>query len=68
MKSSRRHVYEKYGGSGKNNRTAVICVNAGGFILSPLFLFRGKNLMNSWRVGGPKGSHYGVTETVIFFM
>ena len=66
MKSSRRHVFESNGGTGKDHRTALICVSAGGFVLSPLFLFSGKHLMDSWCKGGPDSAHYGVTAKVCF--
>ncbi len=66
VKSNRRHVFEKSGGTGKDYRTALICVSAGGFIISPLFIYSGKHLMDSWCVGGPNGAHYGITTNVSF--
>ncbi|CAF4278630.1 unnamed protein product [Rotaria socialis] len=47
VKSSRRHAFEANSGTGKDDRTALICVSAGGFVLSPLFLYSGKHLMDS---------------------
>ena len=62
VKSSRRHVLEANDSiTGKNYRTALICVTAGGFILSPLFLLSAENLTDSWCVDGPPNAHYSVT-------
>ncbi|CAF1514174.1 unnamed protein product [Rotaria sordida] len=71
VKSSQRHVFEANGGTGKHCRTALICVSAGGVVLSPLFLYSGQHLMDAWCAGGPDGAHYGVTakgwmDTVMF--
>ncbi|CAF4160595.1 unnamed protein product [Rotaria sordida] len=71
VKSSQRHVFEANGGTGKHCRTALICVSAGGVVLSPLFLYSGQHLMDAWCAGGPDGAHYGVTakgwmDTVTF--
>ena len=61
-----RHVLESNGGTRKQYRTAVICINVGGRVLSPFLVFSGKNLMSSWCKGGPEGVHYGVTRKVGF--
>lgn len=66
VRSSQRHVFESHGGSGKHYRTALICISAGGFALNPLFLYSGKQLMDSWCRGGPHGAQYGITEKVRF--
>jgi hypothetical protein len=57
-------VFEKNGGGGKDYRTALICISAGGQVLSPFILYAGKHLMDTWCKGGPDGTHYGVTKKV----
>jgi hypothetical protein len=64
VNSSCRHVFEANGGSGKDFKTAVICISADGKVLPPFILYAGKNLMNTWCRGGPIGSQYGVTKKV----
>ena len=66
INSSCRHVFESNGGTGKQYRKAVICINTGGQVLSPFPLFAGKNLISSWREGSPEGAHYGVTRKIGF--
>ena len=64
VNSSCRHAFEANGGTGKENRTALICVSAGGQVLCPFLLYAGKNLMTTWCKGGPDGTHFGVTKKV----
>lgn len=64
VKSSRRHVFEANGGGGKDYRTAVICISAGGQVLPPFVIYSGKHLMDCWCRGGPPGTQYGVTAKV----
>ncbi|CAF1496473.1 unnamed protein product, partial [Adineta steineri] len=61
VNSSSRYVFESNGGGGKNYRTALICISAGGQVLPPSILYSGKHLMDSWCKGGPPGTQYGVT-------
>lgn len=64
VNSSTRHVFEANGGTGKEYRTALICISAGGQVLPPFILYSGKNLMDTWCRGGPEGTQYGVTVKV----
>lgn len=66
VSSSCRHAFESMGGTGKDYRTALICISAGGQVLPPFLLYSGKNLMNTWCRGGPDGAQYGVTQKVSF--
>jgi hypothetical protein len=45
VNSSCRHAFEANGGTGKEYRTALICISAGGQVLCPFLLYAGKNLM-----------------------
>ncbi|CAF3933594.1 unnamed protein product [Rotaria sp. Silwood1] len=60
VNSSCRHTFESNGGGGKEYRTALICISAGGQVLPPLVLYAGKNLMDNWCKGGLEGAHYGI--------
>lgn len=64
VNSSCRHAFEANGGTGKEYRTALICISAGGQVLCPFLLYAGKNLMTTWCKGGPDGAHFGVTKKV----
>ncbi len=64
VNSSCRHIFEANGGGGKDYRTALICISAGGQVLPPFILYSGKYLMDSWCKGGPPGTQYGVTPKV----
>ena len=64
VNSSCRHAFEANGGTGKEYRTALICISAGGQVLCPFLLYAGKNLMSTWCKGGPDGTHFGVTKKV----
>ena len=66
MKSSRYYVSEANDSTGKDVRTALICVSANGLALNPLFLYAGKHLMDSWCTYGPSGARYAVTAKVSF--
>ncbi|CAM4985759.1 unnamed protein product [Rotaria socialis] len=62
VNSSCRHAFESNGGTGKDYRTALICIAAGGQVLPPLLIYAGKHLINTWCRGGLEGAHYGVTK------
>ena len=66
VNSSCRHAFEANGGTGKDYRTALICVSAGGQVLCPFLLYAGKNLMTTWCTGAPDGTHFGVTKKVSY--
>ncbi|CAF4499246.1 unnamed protein product [Rotaria sp. Silwood2] len=62
VNSSRRHMFEANGGTGRDYRTALICISAGGQVLPLFILYAGKHLINTWCKGGPIGTQYGVTK------
>ena len=64
VNSSCRYVFEANGGGGKDYRTALICISAGGQVLPPFILYAAKNLTDTWCKGGPDGAQYGVTNKV----
>ncbi|CAF3360010.1 unnamed protein product [Rotaria socialis] len=62
VNSSCRHAFESNGGTGKDYRTALICIAASGQVLPPLLIYAGQRLINTCCRGGLEGAHCGVTK------
>ena len=54
-------MYEVGGRSGREHITIHHCGSAAGEYLPPFILYKGKNLLSKYTVGGPDGAAYGVS-------
>ena len=67
-----RAVYEVGGSSDHQYITVSICGSAAGVRLPAFILYKGENLYNTWKEGGPDGACYGMSlsgwmEEIHFF-
>jgi hypothetical protein len=56
-------VYEVGGGSCREYITVHHCGSAAGKYLPPFILYKGKNLLSKYTVGGPDGAVYGISSS-----